>query len=129
MRLESSPGLGVTSLAANQSIMKFFEARSADELRQSVAQIQMSGWFKICYYQPIPAAWYAIRTPDHKRHAIFETTFLSNELAAQAWEMISTMNRIERREAEALKNCTNPIVSAKLFPNIREAKILAFQNG
>lgn len=129
MQLKLSPRLGITSIAANQSTMKLFEARSADELRHSIAKMQMSGRFKICYYQPIPHAWYAIRVPDHTQDAVFKSTFISKALADQTWKTISAMNRIEKREAKALKNCTNPIESAKLFPNIREAKILEFQNG
>lgn len=127
MRLELSPRLGITSIAANQSIMKLFEARSADELRHSIAKLQMSGWFNICYYQPIPHAWYAIRIPDHTRNAIFESTFLSKAVAAPTWERICAMNRIEKREAKALKNSNNPLEAAKQFPNIRPVKILEFQ--
>ena len=75
MPLDTSPRLAVSSIAANLETVLLFKARSSDELRRAVAQLSISGWFKIIYHQPIPDKWYAIRDPENERHCIFVSTF------------------------------------------------------
>jgi len=127
MQLETSPRLGVTSIAANNDIIKLFKARSADELRRAVAQMKTSGWFYIVYNQPIPDKWYAIRDPENKHDVVFKSTFISAEIADQIWSRICTMNRIEKREAKALAMSNNSIEAVKRFPFIYKGEVLGFQ--
>ena len=127
MQLETSPRLGVTSIAANNDIIKLFKARSADELRRAVAQMKISGWFYIVYNQPIPDKWYAIRDPKNKYDVVFKSKFISEEVAEQVWSKICTMNTIENREAKALSMSNNPIEAVKRFPFIYKGEVLEFQ--